>query len=90
MKGPVDVFIKGLLVDLRDTMWSLKREKEELKAALLDAVLKIEQHKKEASALAVAKEEDDLRRGMLKIQKQRLWMFVLLVSFAVAMFMRLG
>ena len=33
-EGPVDVFIHGLLIDLRDTVWALKRERMELKAAL--------------------------------------------------------
>lgn len=88
-EGPVDGFVQGLLVDLRDAVWSLQREKAELKAALLDAVMKIEQQKKELSALAVAKEEDDLRLRVQKLRKQRLWMFVLLVSFVVAVFVRL-
>ena len=55
-EGPVDVFIHGLLIDLRDTVWSLKRERMELKAALADAVVKMEQQKKEISELKAANE----------------------------------
>ena len=55
-EGPVDVFIHGLLIDLRDTVWSLNRERMELKAALADAVVKMEQQKKEISELKAANE----------------------------------
>ena len=55
-EGPVDVFIHGLLINLRDTVWSLKRERMELKAALADAVVKMEQQKKEISELKAANE----------------------------------
>ena len=55
-EGPVDVFIHGLLIDLRDTVWSLKRERMELKAALADAVVRMEQQKKEISELKAANE----------------------------------
>ena len=33
-EGPVDPFVASLLVDLRDAVWTLKRERMELKAAL--------------------------------------------------------
>ena len=55
-EGPVDVFIHGLLIDLRDTVWSLKRERMELKAALANAVVKMEKQKKEISELKAANE----------------------------------
>ena len=58
-EGPVDVFIHGLLIDLRETVWSLKRERMELKAALADAVVKMEQQKKEISELKAANEAID-------------------------------
>jgi hypothetical protein len=32
-EGPVDVFTRDLLVDLHDDVWSLKKEKLELKVA---------------------------------------------------------
>jgi len=55
-EGPVDVFIHGLLIDLRDTVWSLNRERMELKAALANAVVKMEKQKKEISELKAANE----------------------------------
>ncbi|KAF8667738.1 hypothetical protein HU200_052648 [Digitaria exilis] len=56
---PVDGFVHSLLVDLRDTVWSLKREKMELKATLADAVLKLEQQKKELSSIPVAEVREE-------------------------------
>lgn len=45
-----------MLIDLRDSVGALKRERMELKAALADAVVKMEQHKKEILALKVENE----------------------------------
>jgi hypothetical protein len=49
-EGPVDQFVASLVVDLCDAVWSLKRERVELKSALADVVVKMEQQKKEITA----------------------------------------
>ena len=41
-------------MDLRDTVWALRRERNEVKAALADAVVKMEQQKKEIAGLKLA------------------------------------
>nr|CAB3465592.1 unnamed protein product [Digitaria exilis] len=81
-EGPVDGFVHSLLVDLHDTVWALKREKTELKAALGDAVLKLEQQRKEIRSLSKSQ-----KSGM-----KRVWMFDLFVSSVVAaeVFVHLG
>ena len=92
-EGPVDVFIHGLLIDLRDTVWSLKSERMELKAALADAVVKMEKQKKEISELKAANEAlNAANKAMSQTSvKRSLWMCGLVVPFAaVAVFMRLG
>jgi len=53
-EAPVDPFVATLLVDLRDTVWALRRERNEVKAALADAVVKMEQQKKEIAGLKLA------------------------------------
>ena len=54
--GLVDPFVATLLVDLRDVVWALKRERVELKSTIADAVVKMEQQKKEISELKAANE----------------------------------
>ena len=86
-EGPVDVFVHGLLIDLCDTVWALKRERMELKAAL-------EEQKKEIDALRV--ENEALKAGnkgsVLKSVMKRVLLFGLVVPIAAsaAVFMRLG
>ena len=92
-EGPVDEFVRGLLVDLRDTVWGLKRERVELKAALADAVVKMEQQKEEISALKV--ENEALKAANKASMQKSLMKTVLLIGLAipaaaVAVFMRLG
>ncbi|KAG2601068.1 hypothetical protein PVAP13_5KG567600 [Panicum virgatum] len=94
-EGPIDEFIRGLLVDLRDTVWGLKRERVELKAALADAVVKMEQLKEEISALKV--ENQALKAANKTSAQKPLMKTVLLIGLAVpaaaaaaAVFMRLG
>ena len=55
-EGPVDPFVATLLVDPRDAMWALKRERVDLKSAIANAVVKMEQMKKEIAALKEANE----------------------------------
>ena len=92
-EAPVDPFVATLLVDLRDTVWALRRERNEVKAALADAVVKMEQQKKEIAglklandALSAANNASPHKSGMM-----RLWVLGLLGSLVTgAMFMRLG
>ena len=92
-EGPVDEFVRGLLVDLRDTVWGLKRERVELKAALADAVVKMEQQKEEISALKV--ENEALKAANKASMQKSLMKTVLLIGLAIpaaaaVVFMRLG
>ena len=92
-EGLVNVFIHGLLIDLRDTIWALKCERMELKAALADAMVKMEQQKKEITSQKVANEALNAanKTRSQKLVMKRLWMLGLLVPFAAAVvFMRLG
>ncbi|CAN6348911.1 unnamed protein product [Urochloa humidicola] len=84
-EGPVDVFICGLLVDLRDAVWALKNERVELKATIADTVMKLELSKKEAAKILEAKEAeiDGLKKKLLNEEKQRRWMFGLFVSIFI-------
>jgi uncharacterized membrane protein YcjF (UPF0283 family) len=52
--------VKSLLVDLRDVVWALKREKAQLRNAFADAVLKLEREKETA----------DLRMKLEQQQKE--------------------
>ena len=89
----VDPFDATLLVDLRDTVWALGCERNEVKAALADAVVKMEQQKKEIAglklandALSAANNASPQKSGMM-----RLWVLGLLGSLVSgAIFMRLG
>jgi len=93
-EGHVDPFVTTLLVDLRDAVWALKRERVELKAALADAVVKMEQQKEEISALKV--ENEALKAGnkgsVLKSVMKRVLLFGLVVPIVAgaAVFMCLG
>jgi len=86
-------FVHGLLVGLRDTVWGLKRERVELKAALADAVVKMEQQKEEISALKV--ENEALKAANKASMQKSLMKTDLLIGLAVpaavaVVFMRLG
>ena len=92
-EAPVDLFVATLLVDLRDAVWALRRERMEVKAALADAVVKMELQKKEIAelkaenlALTAANRARPQKSGMMK-----LWILGLLALLAAgAMFVRLG
>ncbi|CAN6335344.1 unnamed protein product [Urochloa humidicola] len=81
--GPCDRFMRTLLVDLRDAIWALKNERAQLRSALADTAMKLEQKNKEAMTLQAE-----------KVQKPKKGMCLLLcISVAVAVvlfFMRLG
>ena len=84
--GLVDPFVATLLVDLRDAVWALKRERVERKSTTADAVVKMEQQKKEITALKEANEA--LNAGNLarsqKAMMNKLWLVGLVVGFAGA------
>nr|CAB3480784.1 unnamed protein product [Digitaria exilis] len=65
-KGPVDGFVHSLLVDLHDTVWTPKHEKTELKAALVDAVLKLEQQRKQIRSLSKS-QKSGMKRGSVVV-----------------------
>ena len=92
-EAPVDPFVATLLVDLCDTVWALRRERNEVKAALADAVVKMEQQKKEIAGLKLA--NDAMSAGKRcqapESRMMRLWVLGLLGSLVSgAIFMRLG
>jgi len=82
-EGLVDPFVATLLVDLRDAVWALKRERVDLKSAIADAVVKMEQMKKKIAALKEANEA--LNAGNLarsqKAMMNKLWVVGLVVGF---------
>ena len=83
-EGPVDPFVATLLVDLRDAVWALKRERVDMKSAIADAVVKMEQMKKEIAALKEANEA--LNAGNLarsqKAMMNKLWVVGLVAGFS--------
>ena len=68
-------FLRELLVDLRDTVWALKRQNRELMNQLADAAVTVEEHKGEVTVLraeveALAKEKEE-GSGVLRIRLSR-------------------
>jgi uncharacterized membrane protein YccC len=82
-EGHVDPFVKSLLVDLRDAVRALKREKAQLRNAFADAVLKLEQEKETAdlrmkleqqqkeSADALTKLEESKTEALNKLEQSK-------------------
>jgi len=92
-EGPVDPFVASLLVDLRDAVWTLKHERMELKAAIADVVVKMEQQKKEICGLKLANEAliAGDKTNARKPAMARFWIFGILASVAAgAVFKCLG
>jgi hypothetical protein len=76
--------MKSLLVDLCDVVWALKREKAQLRNAFADAVMKLEQEKKETadfrmkleqqqkeSADALTKPEESKTEALNKLEQSK-------------------
>ena len=85
-EGHVDPFVTTLLVDLRDAVWALKRERVDLKSAIANAVVKMEQMKKKIAALKEANEAlngGNLARSQ-KAMMNKLWVVGLVVGFGGA------
>lgn len=84
-------FVRGLLVDLRDAVWELKKERATLKDELSDAVKKIEEQKVTMGRLLVAMEEGRSRKvdspepELLEkevVEKNRPWKIALWLAVA--------
>ena len=92
-EGPVDSLVASLLMDLRDAVWAMRRERMELKAALADAVVKMELQKKEITALKEGNFVVDAanRARSQKCGMMKLWAVGVVVCLAAAGgLMRLG
>ncbi|WVZ55135.1 hypothetical protein U9M48_005838, partial [Paspalum notatum var. saurae] len=79
-------FVRGLLVDLRDAVWALKKERAGLQEQLSDAVKKIEEQKLRMGKLLVALEEGRCIHGesgsVETVEKKRRWLIA--GGFAIA------
>ncbi|KAJ1262450.1 hypothetical protein BS78_09G108500 [Paspalum vaginatum] len=86
-KGPCAPFVASLLVDLCDTVWSLKRERAELKLTASDSLLRAKVEKKEMRKVMdeLARKEVEIMakdRTVRKLERERL--FLCMLSMAVA------
>jgi hypothetical protein len=72
-EGHVDPFVKSLLVDLRDVVWALKREKVQLRNAFADAVLKLEQEKKETAdpRMKLERQQKESEDALTKLRRAK-------------------
>ncbi|KAL6626781.1 hypothetical protein ACP70R_030507 [Stipagrostis hirtigluma subsp. patula] len=68
--SPPPPFVRTLLVDLRDAVWSLKRERDALRRALCDATQRLEEQRR-----ALQRGQDEPRRALCdatqKLEEQR-------------------
>lgn len=83
---PHNAFVQGLLVDLRDAVWNLKRERADLQHVIGDAVMQLNEQKKEV--ITVKKELavhlcNDAR--LKKIERERRVLFLLCVALAIVL-----
>ncbi|KAJ1266509.1 hypothetical protein BS78_08G156600 [Paspalum vaginatum] len=86
-------FIRGLLVDLCDAVWELKKERAMLKDELSDAAKKIEEQKLTMGRLLVAMEEGGLREvnryESELVEKKRPWRIALLFALVAVVFFQI-
>ncbi|KAJ1299039.1 hypothetical protein BS78_01G501200 [Paspalum vaginatum] len=89
-EGRVDPFVRGLLVDLRNAVWELKRERAVLKEELSEAVKKIEEQKLKMGRLLVAMDEGGASDGNNErsemVDKKRPWLIALWFAIAAVLF----
>jgi len=79
-EGPHNAFVQGLLVDLRDAVWNLKPERADLEHALGDAVMQLNEQKKEATTLKKELAVHLCNNARLKkLERERLVLFLLCV-----------
>jgi len=78
--------MQGLLVDLRDAVWNLKRERADLEHALGDTVMQLNEQKKEATTLKKELAEHLCNNARLKkLERERLVLFLLCVALAIVL-----
>ncbi|KAK3157668.1 hypothetical protein QOZ80_2AG0125840 [Eleusine coracana subsp. coracana] len=90
-EGPVDPFVSTLLVDLRNVVWALKRQKVALREALAEATWKVqnkeremEELKLELDAIEAEKEEKCVMLKKLQLRRKiRNFLCVILVVCVV-------
>ncbi|WVZ73919.1 hypothetical protein U9M48_022170 [Paspalum notatum var. saurae] len=87
------LFVHGLLVDLLDIVWELKKEQVELKDQLSDAVKNTEEQKLRMGRLLVAMEEGGHRDGDSDknemVQKKRPWLIAMWFAIAIVVVFKL-
>ncbi|CAN6202551.1 unnamed protein product [Urochloa humidicola] len=83
-EGPHNAFVQGMLIDLRDAVWALKREKADLHKALGDASMQLEQQRKEVAALKKeAVEHVCYNARVKKLERDRRLLFLLCVALGI-------
>ncbi|KAK3153437.1 hypothetical protein QOZ80_2BG0172610 [Eleusine coracana subsp. coracana] len=90
-EGPVDPFVSTLLVDLRNDVWALKRQKGALREALAEATWKVQHKEREMEQLkleldVVDAEKEEMHDTLKKLQfrrKIRNFLFVIVVVCVV-------
>ncbi|RLN42405.1 hypothetical protein C2845_PM01G14880 [Panicum miliaceum] len=80
-----NAFVQGLLLDLRDAVWNLKREKAELQHAVDDAVMQLNEQKKEATTVKELAEHLCNNARLKKIERERRVLFMLCVALAIVL-----
>ncbi|CAL4974521.1 unnamed protein product [Urochloa decumbens] len=88
-EGPHNAFVQGMLIDLRDAVWALKRERADLQKALGDAAMLLEQQQKETAALKKEAAEHVCYNAKLKkLERDRRVLFLLCVALGIVMLAR--
>ncbi|WVZ77330.1 hypothetical protein U9M48_025209 [Paspalum notatum var. saurae] len=90
-------FVRGLLVDLRNAVWELKKERARLKDELTDAMKKIEEQELKMGRLLVALEEgrsrevnsDDSELDKKLVEKKRPWRIALWFALVAVVFFQI-
>ncbi|KAK3143236.1 hypothetical protein QOZ80_4BG0360530 [Eleusine coracana subsp. coracana] len=94
-----DAFVQTLLVDLRNVMWSLKKEKMALNEALGEATARVDSMEKKLVAVkkeedkvdALKSEKEDLKAEVRKLEVEKTGLKALFVFFvAIVLFMWIG
>ncbi|KAK3129279.1 hypothetical protein QOZ80_6BG0476150 [Eleusine coracana subsp. coracana] len=84
-----DAFLQTLLIDLRNAMWSLKKEKTALNKALGEATAWLDSMEKKLVALK--SEKEDLKAEVRKLEVEKTGLKALCVLFvAIVLFMWIG
>ncbi|KAK3153522.1 hypothetical protein QOZ80_2BG0175900 [Eleusine coracana subsp. coracana] len=95
-----DAFLQTLLVDLRNAVWSLKKEKTALNEALGEAIARLDSMEKKLAAVkkeekdkvdALKSKKQDLKAEVGKLEVEKTGLKVLYVFFvAIVLFMWIG